>query len=85
MLVIKVEIWPLGDESRAEEIGRAHVVNTGTGTREVGNYIVYAGPPEAPRDAQGLCGHVHGHERDKGFWPLLRDAFNTLFPRDENV
>lgn len=29
MLVVKVEIWPMGDEGRAREIDRFYVWNTG--------------------------------------------------------
>lgn len=40
MIVIRVEIWPLGDESHKREWGRIHITNDGTGTRESGNYKV---------------------------------------------
>jgi len=40
MIVVKVEMWPLGDESRAYEMVRATVTNTGSGTKTRGNYRV---------------------------------------------
>jgi hypothetical protein len=40
MLVIRIELHPKGDASRAEEIGRATIANDGTGTAGVGNYVV---------------------------------------------
>lgn len=40
MIVVKIELWPRGDPNQAREIGRAEIVNDGTGTREKGNYQV---------------------------------------------
>jgi hypothetical protein len=38
MLVIKIELWPHGDETKKELIGYASLVNDGTGTNQTGNY-----------------------------------------------
>ena len=40
MVVVKIEIWPFGEESKASEIGRMTIVNDGTGTPSLGNYRV---------------------------------------------
>lgn len=40
MLVIKVELWPHGDESRKKNLGIAHIANDGTGNLSRGNYWV---------------------------------------------
>jgi hypothetical protein len=40
MVVVKIEIWPGGDESRKRDIGRVDIANDGTGTFETGNYNV---------------------------------------------
>ena len=40
MVVVKVELWPHGDESKAHEIGRMEIVNDGTGNHAVSNYDV---------------------------------------------
>lgn len=40
MLVVKIELWPHGDESRARVLGRAEIANDGSGTRTRGNYVV---------------------------------------------
>ena len=37
MLVVRMEIWPGGDESRKREIGRANIANVG-GDSAVGDY-----------------------------------------------
>lgn len=39
MIVIKVELWPLGVESKAREIGRAYIANDGAGSTERGDYV----------------------------------------------
>jgi hypothetical protein len=52
MVVVKIEIWPHGDESKAREIGRAKIANDNSGTSALGNYEIelshsgaYAGRP----------------------------------------
>lgn len=41
MLVIKIELWPGGDERRCREIGRMHIFNKGDSpTPNRGNYGV---------------------------------------------
>jgi hypothetical protein len=40
MVVVKVELWPNGDETKARTIGRIKIANDGTGTLERGNYNV---------------------------------------------
>lgn len=38
MVVVKIELWPLGNEKHKREIGRAKIWNDGTGDRNTGNY-----------------------------------------------
>ncbi|MGL4336106.1 MAG: hypothetical protein ACRCST_04365 [Turicibacter sp.] len=38
MIYIRVELWPFGDQSKAEVIGEAKIANNGTGSRNIGNY-----------------------------------------------
>lgn len=40
MVVVKVELWPGGDESQARMIGVAKIVNDNTGDDRTGNYNV---------------------------------------------
>jgi len=40
MIVVKIEIWPHGDQQQARLIGSAVIVNDGTGTPEKGNYEI---------------------------------------------
>lgn len=39
MLVVKLEMWPNGDEAQAREIGRTYIYNDG-GSTEIGDYGV---------------------------------------------
>lgn len=38
MIVVKMELWPGGDESRMRPLGTIVITNDGTGNAEVGNY-----------------------------------------------
>lgn len=40
MVVVKIELWPLGDEDFKKSLGEVHIINDGTGTRTRGNYKV---------------------------------------------
>lgn len=54
MLLIKVELHPWGDASRAREIARMRIYNDGTGTPARGNYkadVYIAGTQDARPDA----------------------------------
>jgi len=39
MIVIKVEMWPGGDQKNAYPLGTAVIINTATGTATQGNYV----------------------------------------------
>lgn len=40
MIVVRVELWPLGDESVKEDLGTAIIMNDGSGDVRVGAYDV---------------------------------------------
>lgn len=41
MMVIRIELWPRGDEARKREIGRAHITNVGgSADAAIGHYDV---------------------------------------------
>ncbi len=68
MLVIKVEIWPGGDASRAKEIGRAGVANV-THLAEDSDYLVVASSDLGESEAMVL-----DHNRADGFWKLASEV-----------
>lgn len=69
MLVVKLEVWPGGDESRAEEIARATLTNI-TGPGAVADYQMSIKGPK-PQYFEGI---VRGHCRRRGPWRLLQLA-----------
>lgn len=67
MLVIKVELWPFGDESRKKEIATAEIWNTGTGTLERGNY-------DSSFFSEGhgeFSAQLNDHDRTENVWKLI--------------
>ena len=78
MLVIKIELWPFGDESRKKVLGLATIVNDGTGTHELGNYdcriLQKGGKGKAIRK-----GRVEGFSRiTNGPWNLVLRALYKM-------
>lgn len=56
MITVKIELWPLGSEVRAKEIGRMYIANDGEGTADRGNYRVAVcrrGTTAVPRELYG--------------------------------
>jgi hypothetical protein len=76
MVVVKVEMWPFGDESKKYEIGQARIVNDGKGDRNTGHYSFLLRGGVAGRsdllDKVWKSGRVEGFARIKrGVWDLL--------------
>lgn len=79
MVVVKLELWPGGDESRKRKLGELRIANDGTGTAENGNYNVelkhsgrYVNKPGNWR-----TGRVLGFTRDLSPYHLLVMALNA--------
>lgn len=74
MLVIKIELWPFGDESQKRDLGVARIINDGTGDANTGNYTVQllkgAEYSRHPGDVYKR-GRVLNYPRMLGPWPLL--------------
>lgn len=67
MLVIKVELWPFGDESKKREIAAAEIWNTGTGTIDKGNY-----DSSFFSDRHGeFYAQLNDHDRTENVWKLI--------------
>lgn len=65
MLVVRIELWPLGNYSRRRTIGTVVISNDGTGTLEDGNYDCALAHAESHNDKTGAWkgGRVTDHPR----------------------
>jgi hypothetical protein len=81
VLVVRVFLWPGGDESAEEEIALGTIINDGTGLMVSGNYKVSFAEGtalDARADASIVEGRVKGFSRLKeGPWQLLAEALNA--------
>lgn len=95
MIVIKVEMWPGGDESRAKEFARATITNqvktTVASKGQLGDYAVRLsggiwGRPDCMKRTW-KTGSVTGFDRiRRGIWDLLYLAMrNTVGYRNHGV
>lgn len=93
MLVVKIELWPHGHESLAEEIARGYIANDGTGTPTKGNYqFLFTAnersgegdsPPFYPDEKKvrkAMRATIEGFPRQRqGAWDLLREGLSQLY------
>ena len=72
MIVVKVELWPGGDEATAREIHRLAIANV-SNLREVSSYLVVA------KEDNGTETHrlVEGHPRSEGIEALIARAVDA--------
>ncbi len=93
MIVVKLELWPRGDESHAKEIGRMYIANDGKGTTDRGDYQVAVcrrntTDVPAPIDPGGSkatrTGTVTRYPRlAYNVWRLIARALLSAFPEEE--
>lgn len=79
MIVVKIELWPLGNQAKARTLGVVNIANDGTGDLEKGNYKValshagkYFGKPGAYKS-----GEVKGFKRALSPYHLLLRALQA--------
>lgn len=79
MLVVKIELWPGGDERRVKEIGRLHIINRGDSpTPRRGNYTVNLLRRGTNRKVH-RSGEVLNYPRlSYPVWKLIRKALEAL-------
>lgn len=68
MLVIKIELWPYGDQSKSKILGTSLICNDGTGDKETGNYYAVFKDDKEERKCEV-----------KGFPRLKLNAFDLLY------
>jgi len=79
MIVVKIELWPHGNESKAREIGRCNIWNDGTGTKERGNYkaeLKHAGIYYG-KEGNWKTGGVKDHRRNLSPYHLVYSAIKN--------
>lgn len=96
MIVVKIEMWPHGDEDRRREIGRMYLANVG-GTAERGDYLVTVnrrGDQSCHLQGDGAGGaSVVGNVTRQGevkdyprlsynVWRLITRALKACFPEE---
>jgi len=79
MIVIKIEIWPDGDLSKARILGVGTIANTGLGTPKLGQYRAFfdSTGPSGPKHREALIGRFKRQEKDS--WELLYLALKKIF------
>jgi len=79
MLVIKIEIWPHGDMTKARLLGVGTIANTGEGTPELGRYRAFFNStgPSGPKHREARIGRFKRQEKDS--WELLYLALKKIF------
>lgn len=92
MIVVKVEMWPGGDESRMRELGRTYVFNDGARTATRGNYEVrvcrkgsFAPDPRKLLNGVGFTrtGRVDNWPRKSyNIWRLVLRCLMSAFPEE---
>jgi len=94
MLVVRIELWPFGDEKEKREIGRTYIYNDGKGSQHRGNYKVRVSrkdklEPEERRDiveGKGFAriGSVTDYPRTSyNVWRLVLRALRSAFPEEK--
>ena len=83
MIVIKIEMWPKGDETAKRDLGSAVITNDLTGTALRGNYhvrLLRKGADHSKRlGTVWKRGRVIGFKRKRGPFDLLLQALqNTI-------
>lgn len=80
MLVIKLELWPMGSEKNKRELGRIDLWNNLKGTREYGSYEFTVTEDASPFNAGPLFekGSIDDHPRRSYGWDVVKKALNQI-------
>jgi hypothetical protein len=81
MIVVRIELWPKGDATKAEHLGTARIVNDGTGTPDLGHYAVELSKWRS--DKPWKSGRLENFPRKQfGPWDLLGMAILSVLSRE---
>jgi hypothetical protein len=85
MIVVKLEMWPFGDESKAYPLGRTYIWNKGSGTQERGDYgVAVAKKGGVDRMNPLRSGTIENYPRlSYSVWRLIIRALKSAFPEEK--
>lgn len=81
MVVVKIEMWPHGDETKMYPLGVITIANDGTGTTTTGNYQVtasHSGSYFGQRPEPYKKGRVLGFLRNLSVYRLVARALAAI-------
>jgi hypothetical protein len=81
MVVVKIEMWPHGDRSKAYPLGTVLIANDGTGSTTTGNYEVtasHSGMFYGKRPEPYKTGKVAGFLRKLSVYRLVSRALAAI-------
>jgi hypothetical protein len=78
MLVLRLELWPHGDPTKAQTLGILHVINDGTGDVKKGNYNIRAWGKRL-NGKPWKTGHINNWPRLRYHgWHLIKECLNSI-------
>lgn len=83
MIVIKLELWPKGDENRKRDLGSAHIIHQEMADDHHANYLVKLLKGTEYSKHPGTLYKstiVNRFKRQLGPWLLIQTALNQIFP-----
>jgi len=79
MLVVKIELWPGGDERRARELGRLHITNDGGSSSDRrGNYVAHLMRRGTQKTVQRTAEVLDYPRLSYPVWKLVRKVLEAL-------
>lgn len=76
MIVVFIEVWPKGDQSKAKTLGMAEMTNDGTGSNTHGNYRLKLVGKTSRYRRQSVT--TDFPRKSRNIWELLRRALNDV-------
>lgn len=80
MIIVRIELWPLGDPTKKRLLGIAKIANDGTGDKKQGNYNVelsHAGKYIDKKKGIWKRGRVENHFRKLSPYHLVYKALKA--------
>lgn len=76
MIVIRIELWPDGEEENKRHLGTGIIINTGGGTRRRSNYAYMLSQRNNPSKAWREGQLLNWPRESYNLWQMLRHILN---------